>query len=115
MEKKSLGAYEIDVDEQNRVPYYSMEWMFAREERHMRRLIVLLAITIIMLFASNALWLYAWMQYDYGGQEITATQDGEGVNIVGGEDVQYGSESSDTQTMEEEKEREVTRNAEEEK
>lgn len=85
-----------DKMKENAVSYYTLEAMLAREERHIRRLIILLAITIAMLFASNAAWLYCWQMYDYSGQEIMATQDGEGINIVSGEDVDYGAESSNS-------------------
>lgn len=38
-------------------------------------------------------WLCAWNQYDYSEevQTIEADQDGKGVNIVGGQDVNYGT------------------------
>jgi hypothetical protein len=58
--------------------FYEME---ARNERTIRRLIVAVVLAVILMFASNALWLYAWQQYDYTGTDIT--QDGEGLNIVG--------------------------------
>ena len=89
------------------VPYIIHESEMARQERHAKRLIVVLIITLIMLFGSNMAWLYVWNQYEYVDetQTIEAIQDGKGVNIVGGEDVTYGPESSnnkekDTQTEE---------------
>ena len=90
------------------VPYIVYEGEMARQERHSKRLIVILIITLIMLFGSNMAWLYVWNQYEYVDetQTIEAVQDGEGVNIVGGEDVTYGPESNNnkeknTQTEEE--------------
>lgn len=39
-------------------------------------------ITLILLFvATNALWLYEWMQYDYVSYDYT--QDGDGNNTIG--------------------------------
>ncbi len=51
------------------VPYIVYEGEQARLERHTKRLVIALIITILLLFASNALWLHAWMQYDYVGEE----------------------------------------------
>jgi hypothetical protein len=34
------------------------------------------------MFASNALWLYAWCQYDYTSEKVTYSQDGEGLNNI---------------------------------
>lgn len=71
-------------------------------ERTTKRLWIALIIVICMLFASNGIWLYCWIQYDYVGEEqiIEAQQDGEGVNIVGGGDIDYGSDSEDNKEQE---------------
>lgn len=81
------------------VPYIVYEGEMARQERHIKRLIIMLAIMLVLFFASNMAWLYVWNQYEYVDETettIKATQDGEGVNIVGGEDVSYGPDSNDT-------------------
>jgi len=67
------------------VPYIVYEGAMAISERHIKRLIVALIICIILLFASNILWLYEWCQYDYVDEieTTTYTQDGEGLNIIG--------------------------------
>lgn len=62
------------MDEKNNVPYIVYEGEQARHERTFKRLTIALVITIMLLFATNALWLNAWMQYDYVGQ-IEATQN----------------------------------------
>lgn len=67
------------------VPFVVHESAMARNERTVKRLVIALIAAIVLIFASNAIWLYAWMQYDYSG-EGTATeykQDGEGLNIIG--------------------------------
>ena len=76
------------------VPYIAYESEMARQERHIKRLIIILAIMLVLFFASNMSWLYVWNQYEYVDKTIEATQDGSGVNIVGGEDVNYGAEGS---------------------
>ncbi len=47
------------------VPYIVYEGAMARSERTIKRLIVIIIIIISMLFASNAIWLYFWNQYEY--------------------------------------------------
>lgn len=88
-------------DDKVYVPYIVYEGEMARQERQTKRLIVMLIIMLVLFFASNMAWLYVWNQYEYvdstettSATTIKATQDGEGVNIVGGEDVTYGPESS---------------------
>ena len=45
----------------------------ARHERMMRRLVIALLISVALIFASNAIWLYAWSQYDYTSSSSTNT------------------------------------------
>ena len=64
------------MDEQKNapsVPYIVYEGEQARNERHIKRLIIALVVTILLLFATNAIWLSAWMQYDYVGEEVSTT------------------------------------------
>lgn len=103
------------MDNNVTIPYIVYDEEMARQERHIKRLITVIVIVLLMLFGSNIAWLYVWNQYEYVDETettttIKATQDGEGVNIVGGEDVSYGSDSSNreeekTSQEEEEKER----------
>ena len=66
----------------NRVPFIVYEGTIARFERTIRRLIILVGITILLLFASNAIWIYEWNQYDY--TEVTVdSQDGSNANFMG--------------------------------
>lgn len=66
----------------NSVPYIVYESMLASNERHIKRVWIALIICIILLFGSNAIWLYEWCQYDYSYSE-TYEQDGEGINVIG--------------------------------
>jgi hypothetical protein len=58
---------------------------------------------IILLVVTNAMWLVAWNQYDYvdtdDSYSIEAQQDGEGINIVGGGDIDYGANSIDNNSQ----------------
>ena len=56
-------------DKVAQVPYFVHEGMIERQDRTIRRLIIALILCILLIFASNALWLWSWMQYDYTGEE----------------------------------------------
>ena len=66
------------------LPYYVFESTIARMDRNHKRLIIALIICIIVAFASNALWLYAWTQYDYSGEAITVDSTDGIANYIGG-------------------------------
>ena len=54
------------MDESNKpkqIPYFVFEATEARDERRQKRLVIALIIAIISAFASNAMWLYVWIQY----------------------------------------------------
>ena len=68
----------------------------------MKRGWIALIVAVCLLFASNAAWIYAWMQYDYSSEEIVYQQDGEGTNIIGdsNEVDNYGAESDNSEAQE---------------
>ena len=75
------------------IPYIVYESSEAKAERTVRRLVIALVLAVAMLFASNALWLHAWMQYDYADESVeidagsgTANYIGEDGDITNGED-----------------------------
>ena len=74
------------MDEQ-KIPYIVYEASEARADRRNKRLIIALIISIVLMFASNIAWLYAWTLYDYSSDETvtTTTVDGkDGVaNYIG--------------------------------
>lgn len=63
------------------VPYFVYEGEQARSERHIKRLIIALVVTILLLFGSNALWI--WYMSGFDIETYDYTQDGVGVNIIG--------------------------------
>lgn len=77
MEEKSvMEAYKEPV------PYIVYERTMARFERTIKRLMIVIIISIVVLFASNAAWLYTWNQYDYS--EVTVdSKDGGNANYIG--------------------------------
>lgn len=88
------------MDDKN-VPYVVYESAMTRADRHIRRLVIALVVAILMIFASNAIWLYSWMQYDYISAEHTTTVDAEGngiANYIGAVgDITNGKDYSETQ------------------
>lgn len=87
--------------EMKQIPYIAYEAAEAKSERTIKRLILALVLSIILIFASNAIWLYAWCQYDYSGEEAVTTveqdaQDGGDTNYIGHNgDINNGLSKSD--------------------
>ena len=83
------------------VPYIVHEASMARMERHIKRLWIAVIVSVCLLFASNAGWLFCWMQYDYSSEETIYQQDGEGTNIIGesNEVDNYGAESDSSEAQ----------------
>lgn len=77
------------------VPYIVFEGELARAERHTRRLWIAVIITVVLLFASNLIWLLEWMSYDYVSTE-TVTVDGQGgvANYIGNDGDIHNGENS---------------------
>lgn len=57
------------------VSFIAFEATCTRFDRIIKRLTIALVICIVLVFASNAVWLYAWMQYDYSSTEETTTTE----------------------------------------
>lgn len=89
----------MNDDRNMTVPYIVHEGVQVRLERTIKRLILALIMTIILMFVSNGLWIWAWVQYDYVSEDsaITNTVDVDGKNgaatYVG--DIINGSNSGD--------------------
>ena len=79
---KECKEKRMEVNTPGNVPYIVHEAAMARNERNVKRMIVAIVTAIALLFASNALWLWAWMQYDYASYEAI-TDDGGDANIIG--------------------------------
>lgn len=81
------------------VPYAAHEAALARQERSNRRLWIVCIILIIALVATNLTWIMYESQLDTvietDKTEISAEQDGSGINIVGGGNINYGAEGTD--------------------
>ena len=82
----------------NDVPYIVYEGEQARNERHIKRLVIALVTALIILFATNGLWLYAWTQYDYTGDETVTVDGADGIaNYIGNSGIINNGENSNSQ------------------
>lgn len=77
------------------------ESAMARMERANKRLWVIVILLIAALILSNAAWIYYESQFQVTETStFEAEQDGSGVNIIGGGDINYGSESENIKNKE---------------
>ena len=100
-----MSNNDVDYNGKIEMSYYAFEKMQSKDERNdfFRNLIIILE-TIVLLVClflwhlDNKHWQELWSQYDYVDEyEIEAQQDGEGINIVGGGDISYGTDSNYSQ------------------
>lgn len=77
------------------VPYIAYESTMARMERANKRNFIIIIILILALIATNAGWIIYESQFETveTTTQIEAEQSGADVNIVGGGDIHYGTES----------------------
>lgn len=96
MSKTCNGCGENKLPES--VPYIVHESDMSRLERQLKRLWIVILVLIFLLIGSNCAWLWYESQFQVIEETvIESEQDGSGINIVGGGDVEYGTESQDNQ------------------
>lgn len=78
------------------VPYVVFDDMVANYQWIIKKMVYALIVVVLLMFISNAAWLYSWMQYDYSSTETTVESDGNSVaNYTGGDGgVIYGGTSN---------------------
>lgn len=82
---KECKENRVEVKTPENVPYIVHETAMARNERHVKRLVVALVVAILLAFATNVGWLIYESQYetlDYA-YDYDYSQDGQGTNIIG--------------------------------
>lgn len=73
------------------VPYIVYESAMARTERHIKRLVASLIVSILTLFAANIGWLMFLSQYEFETTEISS-EGGGNANYIGEDgDIYNGS------------------------
>lgn len=86
------------AENNNTVPYIVYEGTLDRLDRRHRWDMIIIIILIVLLAASNMAWLWFFNQYEIvDDYSIEAEQDGSGVNIVGGGDIDYGTEGENNE------------------
>lgn len=72
---------------------FYFESVIARFERMNTRLVTVIVVLIILLFASNIAWLYVWNGYEYSdeGMDVTVgTEQGNANYLDGNGDINNG-------------------------
>lgn len=85
------------------VPYVVYEGEMARSERMVKRLFIALVFSIVIIFASNACWMWLWNQYDYVDEESVIDIDNSDgyANYIGNDGEIYNGFDSRQETQEE--------------
>ena len=87
--------------ETKHVDYYIVEAIMERYDRLIRRIVTLFVVAII---ASQAIWTYAWLQYDYSAEEISVDGKDGVANFIGNDgDILNGKDSCEAQAADKEK------------
>ena len=60
------------------IPYIAYESEMARHERTIKRLLVAVVISVVLLFASNVAWLWFFNQFDYASDMVSLDSSEEG-------------------------------------
>lgn len=83
---KELHEIQSEIGLPPSVPYIVHESMMARYERIVKRLIISLIIAVVLIGASNLMWLHEWTQYDYADEEtesVNVQSDDGTANYIG--------------------------------
>lgn len=82
------------------VPYIVYESAMARNERHIKRLLVALLITIVLLVITNLAWMGMWNSYDYADESVDLNGENGIANYIGDRcDIYNGLDKSETQDV----------------
>lgn len=77
----------MENEKMEMVSYLVYESSQTRSDRIIHRLIIALLVSVALLFVSNALWLWAWTQYEYLGEEISVSNRDGVASYVGNDGV----------------------------
>ena len=87
----------------NNIPYIVYESAEAKNERTIKRLIIALVISIVLMFATNIVWIIEFCSFDYSSEETTIEANDGTANYIGQDgDITYGTDNS---TQEKQKEK----------
>lgn len=96
MEKNCENCKQNTVNTSVTIPYFAYESEMTRAERHIKRMWIALIVCIMLIFASNALWLWIMSSTEFYIEEVTLdSQDGGNANYIGQDgDIYNGTNSS---------------------
>ncbi len=96
MDNPNKDSKQITMEDFNHiVPWKVYEKAVVMNEVREKRKDIIIGLLIGLLFLSNALWLWYFSTITFvDDYSIDAEQDGEGVNIIGGGDIEYGAEDN---------------------
>ena len=78
----------------NNIPYIVYESAEAKNERTIKRLIIALVISIILMFATNIIWIIEFCSFDYSSEETTIEANDGTANYIGQDgDITYGTDN----------------------
>ena len=78
------------------VPYIVYESEAARHERTVKRLLIALLVTVVLMVGTNLAWLWVWNQYDFTSESYTIeNQDGNANYLESGYDGVINKEACD--------------------
>lgn len=95
-EKKCNGCEGAEKQEYQ----HSMEWEMMKElTKSNKRLYIIILTILVLWFTTTFGFIWYLNQYDYiSDTEITASQDGDGNNFIGGGDITYGTNAESEST-----------------
>lgn len=86
----------METDDKIIMSKFAFERMQAKEERDNLWKNITIIVLAVLLALSNALWLWAWNQYDYYSEEITVDSDeGGNANYIGNDGNIYNGEDEE--------------------
>lgn len=84
------------MDNKQTIPFIVFESISSRYERVVKHLITAIVIIVMLLFVSNAIWVYEWTQYDYSSESVEVDAKDGTANYIGNDgDINNGKDSSD--------------------
>lgn len=89
--------------EEKNIPAYALDIINASYNSTLKKLWMLVFVLVILLVGTNA----GWLIYESQMQEVVVTentQDGNGVNLIGGGDINYGTETDNNKNENQERE-----------
>ena len=74
------------------VPYIVYESAQVRNERNIKRMLIALVLAVVMLFASNLVWIWYINQYDFANYEVSTANGGDAYynELIGDGQINYG-------------------------